>query len=200
MSSQGQGCGPPEIKIAQAWEETWELALPGGTWRVVRWAVGVWGGTGGHYMHPHPWPGPQVYTVELHIGKVVLGDRGDYRIEVKAKDLCDSCAFNIDVEGMLVRVGAKVLGSGWGGQICQPGVGIEYRGGGEVGTGFWRMDHRGRDPGIQTRKGSESVSCSVVSDFVTSWAAAHQPPLSMGFSRQEYWSGLPFSSPGDLPD
>ena len=29
---------------------------------------------------------------------------------------------------------------------------------------------------------------------------AHQVPLSMGFSRQEYWSGLPFPSPGDLPD
>uniref|UniRef100_A0A8C9UPH2 Myosin binding protein C2 n=1 Tax=Spermophilus dauricus TaxID=99837 RepID=A0A8C9UPH2_SPEDA len=39
-----------------------------------------------------------VYTVELHIGKVVLGDRGDYRLEVKAKDICDSCSFNIDVE------------------------------------------------------------------------------------------------------
>ncbi|XP_063471748.1 myosin-binding protein C, fast-type isoform X11 [Symphalangus syndactylus] len=39
-----------------------------------------------------------VYTVELHIGKVVLGDRGDYRLEVKAKDACDSCGFNIDVE------------------------------------------------------------------------------------------------------
>ena len=32
------------------------------------------------------------------------------------------------------------------------------------------------------------------------WAVAHQAPLSMGFSRQEYWSGLPFPSPGDLPD
>ena len=30
--------------------------------------------------------------------------------------------------------------------------------------------------------------------------AAHQTPLSLGFSRQEYWSGLPFPSPGDLPD
>ncbi|KAL1769397.1 myosin-binding protein C, fast-type [Sigmodon hispidus] len=39
-----------------------------------------------------------VYTVELHIGKVVIGDRGDYRLEVKAKDVCDSCAFNVDVE------------------------------------------------------------------------------------------------------
>ena len=36
--------------------------------------------------------------------------------------------------------------------------------------------------------------------FATSWAVAHQVPLSMGFSRQEYWSGLPFLSPGDLPD
>ena len=32
------------------------------------------------------------------------------------------------------------------------------------------------------------------------WAVALQAPLSMGFSRQEYWSGLPFASPGDLPD
>jgi len=35
---------------------------------------------------------------------------------------------------------------------------------------------------------------------VTPWAVAHQAPLSMGFSRQEYWSGLPFPTPGDLPD
>ena len=36
--------------------------------------------------------------------------------------------------------------------------------------------------------------------FVTPWAVARQTPLSMGFSRQEYWSGLPFPSLGDLPD
>ena len=36
--------------------------------------------------------------------------------------------------------------------------------------------------------------------FVTPWTIACQAPLSMGFSRQEYWSGLPFPSPGDLPD
>ena len=36
--------------------------------------------------------------------------------------------------------------------------------------------------------------------LVTPWAVARQVPLSMGFSRQEYWSGLPFSSPGYLPD
>ena len=36
--------------------------------------------------------------------------------------------------------------------------------------------------------------------FATPWTVARQAPLSMGFSRQEYWSGLPFASPGDLPD
>ena len=36
--------------------------------------------------------------------------------------------------------------------------------------------------------------------FETPWAAAHQAPLSMEFPKPEYWSGLPFLSPGDLPD
>ena len=35
--------------------------------------------------------------------------------------------------------------------------------------------------------------------FVTPWTVARQAPLAMGFSRQEYWSGLPFLPPGDLP-
>ena len=39
-----------------------------------------------------------------------------------------------------------------------------------------------------------------VQRFVTPWAAAHQAPLSMGFPRQEYWSGVPLPSPGDVPD
>ena len=36
--------------------------------------------------------------------------------------------------------------------------------------------------------------------FVTPWTVACQAPLSLGFSRQESWSGLPFPTPGDLPD
>ena len=36
--------------------------------------------------------------------------------------------------------------------------------------------------------------------FGTSWTVARQAPLSMGFSRQEYWSGLPYLPPGDIPD
>ena len=46
-----------------------------------------------------------------------------------------------------------------------------------------------------------ALSCfSRVQLFMTLWTAAHQTPLSMGFSRQEYWSGLPHPPPGDLPD
>ena len=45
-----------------------------------------------------------------------------------------------------------------------------------------------------------SVSHSVVSDSAPSWTVAHQPPLSMEFSRQEYCSGLPSLSPRDLFD
>ena len=49
-----------------------------------------------------------------------------------------------------------------------------------------------------------SVSLSLVTKLcltlATPWTVARQTPLSMGFSRQEYWSGLPFPSPGDLPD
>ena len=44
------------------------------------------------------------------------------------------------------------------------------------------------------------LSCSVVSNSVIPWTVAHWAPLSMGFSRQEYWNGLPCPSPGDLPD
>ena len=43
-------------------------------------------------------------------------------------------------------------------------------------------------------------SLSRVQLFATLWTVGHQAPLSMGFSRQEYWSGLPFPSPEDLPD
>ena len=47
---------------------------------------------------------------------------------------------------------------------------------------------------------SEVKSLSRVRLFVTPWTVAYQAPPSMRFSRQEYWSGLPFPSPGDLPD
>ena len=39
----------------------------------------------------------------------------------------------------------------------------------------------------------------ISSPMIREKSVAHQAPLSMGFSRQEYWNGLPFPSPGDLP-
>ena len=44
----------------------------------------------------------------------------------------------------------------------------------------------------------KSLSCVWL--FATPWTVAYQALPSMGFSRQEHWSGLPFPSPGDLPD
>ena len=43
------------------------------------------------------------------------------------------------------------------------------------------------------------IMCLVIQSCATRWPAAHQAPLSMGFPRREYWSGLPFPPPGDLP-
>ena len=53
---------------------------------------------------------------------------------------------------------------------------------------------------VMTNPMSEVNSLSRVRLLVTPWTVAHQAPLSMEFPRQEYWSGLPFPSPGDLPN
>ena len=65
---------------------------------------------------------------------------------------------------------------------------------GKTHSGQWER-HRGL-----SSTESEIVSCCCVQLFVTPWTVNHQAPLSMEFSRQEYWSGLPFPSPGVLPD
>ena len=60
----------------------------------------------------------------------------------------------------------------------------------------WLLPH----VGIQVWSCMCVQSLSHVRLFATPWTVACQAPLSMGFSRQEYWSGLPFTSPGDLPN
>ena len=68
------------------------------------------------------------------------------------------------------------------------------------------MDSSASSAGVQSltqpASGPHSVSwlLSHVRLLVTPWTVAHQAPLSMEFSRQEYWSGFPFLSPGDLPN
>ena len=58
--------------------------------------------------------------------------------------------------------------------------------------------HRVRED-VGTRMCAKSLQ-SCVQLFVTPWTVAHRAPLSMGFSRQEYWSGLPCPPPGNLSD
>ena len=75
-------------------------------------------------------------------------------------------------------------------------------------TNIWRRQYlaalRISLPGLPTNL--LNALCCVLShsfgseSFVTPWTVAHQAPLPMGFSKQEYWSGLPSPSPGDLPD
>jgi hypothetical protein len=62
-----------------------------------------------------------------------------------------------------------------------------------VSCSYWLLKYA-------TSELSEVQSLSRVQLFVTPRTVAYQAPLSMGFSRQECWSGLPFPSPGDLPD
>ena len=53
---------------------------------------------------------------------------------------------------------------------------------------------------IRVKVGNIHHLSEVAQSCPTPWTIAHQAPPSMGLSRQEYWSGLPFPSPGDLPD
>ena len=55
-------------------------------------------------------------------------------------------------------------------------------------------------PNIESESEVKVKLLSCLRLFATPWTVAYQAPPSMGFSRQEYWSGLPFPSAGDLPD
>ena len=80
---------------------------------------------------------------------------------------------------------SKILGVNISEEIVCGTVGIEL-----IMGELWGLTERGK------RK-VKVKSLSRVRLFATPWTVAHQAPLSMGFSRQEYWSGLPFPSPGD---
>ena len=53
---------------------------------------------------------------------------------------------------------------------------------------------------LQVKSESEVTQSKETTDSATPWTVAYQASQPMEFSRQEYWSGLPFPSPGDLPD
>ena len=63
----------------------------------------------------------------------------------------------------------------------------------------WCIDELGF-PNSASRLCGGGLGIKLCLTLVTPWTVTHQPPLSMGFPRQEYWSELPFPSPGDLPN
>ena len=66
---------------------------------------------------------------------------------------------------------------------------------------MWLQGLQTQDAGLAPAMKSGSVSCPILShSFASPWTISHQAPPSMGFPRQEYWCGLPFPSPGDLPE
>ena len=92
---------------------------------------------------------------------------------------------------------SKALGQ-WGLQQLTNGIlkALAYSGCNSVSSQSLRQNTTSR-PGVYLKS---EVAQSCLTLCVTPWTVAYQASLSMGFSRQEYWSGLPFPSPGDLPD
>ena len=88
---------------------------------------------------------------------------------------------------------------GWAVTSSSPKESPCRRSHGEAGQQAWKHQKckRGSRPGVCLQLLSCARSCPTLRDPIT---VARQAPLSMGFSRQEHWSGLPFPSPGDLPD
>ena len=68
----------------------------------------------------------------------------------------------------------------------------------KLGSPTFQADALTSEPPGNHKMKVKSLSC--VRLFATPWMVAYKAPQSMGFSRQEYWSGLPFPSPGDLPN
>ena len=65
----------------------------------------------------------------------------------------------------------------------------------------WVLPAKQRFPNLVVPQNSCCFSCYIMSNsFATPWTVEGQVPLSTGFPRQEYWSGLPFPPPGDLPN
>ena len=69
-----------------------------------------------------------------------------------------------------------------------------------VGYEGYSISSKGSLPTVEEKKERKKESVNRVWLFVTPWTVACQASLSMEFSKQENWSGLPFPSPGDLPD
>ena len=65
---------------------------------------------------------------------------------------------------------------------------------------LWGEQKEVKETLLRATSPGPSIVSSIMSDSAIPWTVVHNAPLSMGFPRQEYWSGLPFPPPWDLPD
>ena len=110
------------------------------------------------------------------------------------------CSLAIRSSGSRVTEFLSFLGSGgWGGE-CRTGSSLLYVGFPLVAESRCMCSVAPQHVGSSWWVSERVKSLSRARLIATPWTVAYQASPSMGFSRQEYWSGLPFPSPGDLPD
>ena len=97
------------------------------------------------------------------------------------------------VNSAAVNIGVHVSLSVLVSSVCMPSSGIAGSYGSSISVFFLKKIYHSYKQYVH------ACVLSQVQLFATLWTADHQAPLSMGFSRQKYWSGLPFPPPGDLP-
>ena len=139
-----------------------------------------------HWNSPHPTPQPQALGPELTPLPWRRNRKGDASCGQSSQEVC----WEWDWRPWERR----------GSTGTSPRLGCWHAGspqGKEEPCG-WRGTLSLRAPSGGSRNLQVWVSC--VQLFATPWTVAHQATLSLGLSRQESWSGLPFPSPGDLPD
>ena len=117
-----------------------------------------------------------------------------------------NCLIRRDADvGEGLKAGREGNNRGWDGWMASPlnghefeqALGVGDRQGGLACCSIWGC--KGSDRAIELNW-KKVKSLSRIRLFATPWTVAYHAPPSMGFSRQEYWSGLPFPSPGDLPN
>ena len=114
-------------------------------------------------------------------------------------DSCDPMDCSLpgsSVHGILQARILKWVATGVGSPGDLPNPGIKL-GSPALPADFYQLSYQGSLKILHGGGGLFAQSCLTLA---TPWTVACQAPLSMGFSRQEYWSGLPFPSAGDLPD
>ena len=141
------------------------------------------------------WLGSSQMLLYSHIWYLAWEDSNHWELGSPGTSL-PLCNFSI---WLRQRGGFRLLGllTGW---LRAPKIHISQERKGDAGRNLWHSLGNQATLFLPHSVVSEVKSLSRVQLFATLWTIAHQAPPSIKFSRQEYWSGLPFPSPGDLPD